>query len=104
MATSTMGTTAQTTLTALPFNRSPVTAQANTSFADADFASINALILDDYTGLPIDYCYTKNGVLVIPRRGMLKILPGDYIAVDTQTGWPILVSNKAASAAGWVHT
>ena len=46
-----------------------------------------------------------NGQLVIPKRGILKVLPGDVIAVD-KTGWPILVSAAAIGYAGtqWTLT
>lgn len=37
--------------------------------------------------------------LVIPNRGVLKVLPGDIVALDN-TGWPILVSGAAIGYAG----
>lgn len=37
--------------------------------------------------------------LVIPKRGVLQVLPGDIVAVDN-TGWPILVSGAAIGYAG----
>lgn len=43
--------------------------------------------------------------ITIPGRGTLKCLPGDVVAVDPQTGWPILLSKAAAAAtAVWTHT
>jgi hypothetical protein len=36
-----------------------------------------------------------NGLLMIPRRGLVKVFPGDVVAFDTQSGWPILVSAEA---------
>ena len=39
-------------------------------------------------------------LLYVPNRGVLKILPGDYVAIDSLTGWPILVSSQAVSATG----
>jgi hypothetical protein len=46
-----------------------------------------------------------NGHLVIPGRGVLRVLPGDVIAVDN-TGWPILVSAASIGYAGslWTFT
>ena len=43
--------------------------------------------------------------LWIPGRGMLKVLPGDVVAVDS-TGWPILLSRNTLtySASDWVLT
>lgn len=45
------------------------------------------------------------GLLDIPNRGRLKVLPGDVIAVDA-SGWPILVSANAIAYAGsdWTFT
>lgn len=44
----------------------------------------------------------RNASLVIPNRGILKVLPGDIVGVDPITGWPILVSAAALSTAGSV--
>lgn len=41
--------------------------------------------------------FAKNGLLAIPNRGIVKVLAGDYVAVDPVTGWPILVSAFAAA-------
>ena len=49
--------------------------------------------------------YAQQGTLVIPNRGVLKCLPGDFIGFDVTTGWPILVSAAAAATGAiWVHT
>lgn len=47
-----------------------------------------------------------NGQLHIPRRGTLQLLPGDVVATDRITGWPILVSAAAIAASGswWTYT
>ena len=37
-----------------------------------------------------------NGQLVIPKRGILKVLPGDVIASSIIPGWPISVSSARA--------
>lgn len=42
--------------------------------------------------------------LVVPMRGVLKILPNDVIAVDPNTGAVILVPGNAVSAGGSVWT
>lgn len=96
MATSTFGSQAQTTFTGLGFSG---------SMAAADVATIANLILDDQVNAhPIwPGAFSQNGLLYVPNRGVLKILPGDWVAVDT-TGWPILVSkNAAGTSASWVH-
>jgi hypothetical protein len=40
-----------------------------------------------------------NQQLEVPGRGILKVLPGDVVAVDS-TGWPILVSAASIAYAG----
>ena len=104
MATKTLGTAANNTLTAVEFS------QSVTALLPADLATINVGILDN-TGnrhYPAAYSglggFTREGVLVIPGRGTLKVLPGDYVAIDPATGWPILLSAEAAAGASWVHS
>jgi hypothetical protein len=48
----------------------------------------------------------QNGLVTIPGRGILKMRPGDVIAVDPATGWPVLVSAAAIAYAGslWTFT
>lgn len=47
--------------------------------------------------------FTRQGILEIPGgRGWLQVLPGDYVARDALTGWPILVSGEAVAATGSV--
>lgn len=41
------------------------------------------------------------GLLHIPNRGSLLVRPGDYVMVDTTTGWPILVSAYAFASGPW---
>lgn len=43
--------------------------------------------------------FNREGQLVIPNRGVLKVLPGDVIAVDP-SGWPFLLSQQAIDYAG----
>src|SRR5260370_41309676 len=121
MATKTLGTNATTTLTAL--------AHQSAGNAAADVATIMQAILDDgmvYPGAgsgpqplggqprhqqgasvgPYPGAYHVNGLLVIPNRGFLRVLPGDWIGVDAN-GWPILVSAAAIAgtyaASSWTH-
>jgi len=96
MATATLGTPANNTLTALPMTG---------ALAAADIAAIaNAILNDLVNGNPIwPGAFAQNGLLYVPNRGVLKVLPGDFVGVDT-TGWPILVSKAAAAtAASWIH-
>src|SRR4051812_20387680 len=97
MATITLGTNATTTLTAIKFEK---------GMTVADLAAIAVLILNDDTqaggraatapsAKPIwPGAFSQNGLLSIPNRGILKVLPGDYIGVDAN-GWPILLSANA---------
>ena len=96
MATATLGTAANNTLTALGFLKSN---------AIADVASIAQLIKNDLVnGSPVyPDAFSLSGMLFIPNRGLLLMKPGDYVAVDV-TGWPILLSPAAAASANWVHT
>ncbi|SRR6266851_4753275 len=113
MATATLGTNAQTTLTALSAPGSFITPGGTVSSVtqlDADIATINQAIKDDQNpNLPSPgagpmWGWSRNGQLYVPNRGWLKVFPGDFIGVDSQ-GWPILVSAKSAAvAAQWVHT
>jgi hypothetical protein len=56
-------------------------------------------------GSAVDNDANFNGFLSIPGRGIVKVLPGDVIAVDN-TGWPILVSAASIGYAGslWTFT
>jgi len=110
MATATLGTAGTTTLTALSQPGS-YTRQDGTVFSvtqlDADIATIQQAIKDDQNpAQPINFAmggWSRAGQLFVPNRGWLKLLPGDYVGIDA-TGWPILVSARAAASASWVHT
>lgn len=97
MALPTIGTAATSTLTGFVVN-------TNDSIA-ADVATLLTSIRDDQiNGRPIfPGAYAQTGLLYVPNRGVLKCLPGDYVAFDTTTGWPILISKIAAANAAWVH-
>jgi len=122
MATITLGTVASTTLIGVSFAPAwntmpagvgperalygtPVLAQL-----PADMATVDGAILDDLNparSLPPGFGATvglTRGLLYVPNRGVLQIRPGDYVAYDAATGWPILVSGRAANGAGWAHS
>jgi len=52
----------------------------------------------------INQAYVKQGVLIIPNRGRLQLVPGDFVCWDTTTGWPIVVSGDAAQNGPYTHT
>jgi hypothetical protein len=85
----------------------------------ADLATIAQLILNDPTGAMgpgtsmmvgdhsvIPGAFNYMGILTIPGRGFLKLIPGDVVAVDpaTNVGWPILVSANAIANGSWTLT
>lgn len=101
MATLTMGTTAQTSLTALLATSAPNA---------ADFATMSQGIKNDLTNgsvgkgnVLIGGGWVQPGLLIIPNRGILQVLPGDYVGVDS-AGWPILVSANSIATAAWIHS
>ena len=104
MATQTLGTATTSSLTAVAFSQTP------SILSDADLATISYGILDDqnvahpHAVLEGIGGLVRQGRLFVPNRGSLLILPGDYIAIDSTTGWPILVSAAAAAGASWVHS
>jgi hypothetical protein len=105
MATATLGTAATTTLTAVPFTYGLVAADFATMAAAVKRDSHNPAVPGGVSGPqpPIGLAISRAGTLIIPERGMLRLFPGDYIAIDA-TGWPILISARAAASASWVHT
>ena len=96
MATGTLGTNANNSLTSLINS-----GNMNT----ADLATIcNSIKNDQVNGRPIwPGAYAQKGLLFIPNRGVLQVLPGDYVGVDSQ-GWPVLVSKNSIAAGPWTHT
>lgn len=112
MAIGTGGTTLTTSLTALKAPGSFIT-PAGTVFSltetDADIATINQALRDDQnpnqpapSSGPM-WGFSRNGMLYVPNRGALRVLPGDCVMVDAN-GWPILVSGRSIAGAPWVTT
>lgn len=101
MATITMGTTAQTSLNP---SKKFLNGIGGSGISAADLASINLAIKDDLGNAHaiVPGALSSMG-LVIPNRGILKVLPGDYIGVDS-AGWPILVSAYSIANAAWIHS
>lgn len=103
MATVTLGTTAQTSLTALKFLPG-----YGSGMAAADIATINNLIKNDLqnTNPRMGGMYfSAEGRLYMPNRGLqpVQLMPGDYVGVDNQ-GFPIVVSKNSIANGAWVHT
>ncbi len=101
MATKTFGTAATTSLTAVPFS---------SSILPADFATIAQGIKDDKINAAGSHpilpdAFSRSGLLFVPNRGVLKVLAGDYVAIDNN-GWPILVSADSVAYVSslWRHS
>ena len=114
MATQTLGTTTTTILTAIRIGNGdycdPNILASPAIVTDTDFATIQQLIKDDKVNAAGSHpifkgALSRNGQLFIPNRGVLKIRPGDVVAVDNN-GWPILVSGDSIAYASsrWVLT
>lgn len=97
MALGTLGTNATSSLQSIN-NWTP---SRSTSGTVGPFAR---LIRDDLnvTHPIVPGAMNKAGLLYIPNRGVLKVLPGDYLGVDAN-GWPILISAHSIAAGGWTH-
>lgn len=113
MTIGTGGTNAATSLTAIKQPGS-FTRQDGTVFSitetDADIATVNQGLRDDQNfnqpspaGGPM-WGWSRNGVLYVPNRGLLRCQPGDVIMFDTTTGWPILLSQRAIASGPWTTT
>lgn len=89
MALLTFGTNANNTLSAFQWNN------ANSI---ADTALINNSIKTQGTVQRTEpAAFTNNGFLFVPNRGILKLLPGDWIAIGS-TGMPFVMSSRGKTA------
>ena len=48
--------------------------------------------------------YSKQGILIVPGRGILRLQPGDFVCYDTTTGWPFALSGDAAANGTYTHS
>lgn len=97
MAILTLGTNANSSLRALLFARGGMSVP--------DTATFNASVKNDQVnGNPIWPGAFRMGQLQIPNRGVLNILPGDYVVYDPTTGWPILLSALTIASGPWTHS
>lgn len=93
MATKTLGTNLTTSLTAVQFS-------PGSGLSDADIATIaNGILNDQNPATPVwAGAFARSGLLYVPNRGVLKALPGDWVAIDATSGWPVLISGVALPA------
>ena len=102
MATKTGGTNANNSLTALQFSM-------GADMLPADIATLSEGIFDDQLGAfarMVPGAFSQQGLLYVPNRGVLKVLPGDWVMLDANSGWPILVSGNVIGRGGtpWAHS
>lgn len=100
MATHTV--TLPAALTCVAFSPSPQV------LLGTDMAAMNLLMRDDQnpTSPRRNGAFSWNGLLHVPNRGVLKVLPGDVVACDANAavGWPVLISAEAIAAGVWTFT
>ena len=98
--TSIYGTSAGLTKANYAANYVPCLADLNASFQYADSYDTSQ---EDLAGsVNREWAAIVNGILYYPGgRGMLKLYPYDVIAVDTNTGWPILINKATSLSAKW---
>lgn len=99
MATSTLGTNATSSIPqALKYLPG-----LGSGMAPADIATIcNAILNDQNRSLRVGGAFSSAGQLFVPNRGVLQVLPGDWVGVDNR-GWPILLSADTIANGLWTH-
>jgi hypothetical protein len=98
MATTTLGTVNTSNLVAIQWQPG--------GLAAADLATIrNSILNDKILGLPnpIWPGALEDGKLYIPNRGVVSLLPGDWIGVDSN-GWAILLPGSYIPAVSGMST
>ena len=111
MALNTIGTSATSTLHGLVMNTNLTVADAATLRANIkwDGSYVNAawVPIQAHAAYPGAFEFQGGqGVLYVPRRGTLQVLPGDVVAYDPN-GWPILISGwsiNGSGSTGWSHS
>lgn len=116
MATRTLGTNANNSLTAfvVGFNDTIAADLATLNLGiRGDPPGWNSQVVPATTGLAaglgtnrprLNQCYVKQGLLIIPSRGVLQLKLGDVVAFDGTTGWPIVLSGDAFANGPYTHS
>ena len=103
MPTTGYGTSAGITKANYYANYVPCLANLNAAFQYADSYDTTNEEYNGAAGTAVhrEWASIVNGVLYYPGgRGMLKLYPGDVVACDPNTGWPVLINNASALATG----
>lgn len=116
MALRTVGTNATTSLSAfvVGFNDT-ITADIATLNTQLRFdpPGWNSQVVPATSGLAaglgtnrprINQAYVKQGLLIVPNRGVLQLKLGDVVAWDVTTGWPIVLSGDAFASGPYTHS
>lgn len=109
MALRTLGTNANNSLTAMLVGTDDIGNQVNLALllngilTDMPFNN-GALVTQPRNKVNQAYVQGSRGTLYVPRRGQLVCLPGDVVAFDPVTGWPILISADCAANGAVTHT
>ena len=93
-------------LTAANYNANyvPCLADLNASFRYNDSYDSSQEEYIGAAGSEVNYQWAAihRGILYYPGgRGMLKLYPGDMIACDTNTGWPVLINAATRASNKW---
>lgn len=100
MALLTLGTNATTSLSALKF----LPGQGTMNPQDVGTLS-NMIRGQNAVQARTNAYFSSDGLLRIPGgRGVLQVLPGDYVGVDATTGWPVLISAYAIANGPYTHS
>jgi len=101
MSVLTAGTSTTTVLKSLQFQSTMGTGQSKA----ADLATLVQLIKGSPSSKSISTHFDQTGILYLPgHRGIITCQPGDYIAVDPVSGWPIVISAAAMTGGSFVHS
>lgn len=99
MSTHTLGTSNSTVLVAAQWN--------SVAIDPADVAAINSHILNDLNPTQLAQTggiggFVKEGLLYVPNRGVLTLIPGDWVAYDPDSGFCYLVPASAVTGGDWI--
>lgn len=103
MALHTLGTNASNSLTAI---------QWFPGMPQADWAAFDALVKSSRAGsssnpIPVaaPFRLDQSGHLWLPGRdAAIQLIPGDYLALDSTTGWVIVLSQNAVTNGPYTFT
>lgn len=103
MALHTLGTNANNSLSAIQWF--PGMTQADWAAFDALLKVSQAGAIANLNPLNVPYKLDQSGHLYLPGRDCnIQLLPGDYLATDATTGWPILLNANAVTNGPYTFT